>query len=64
MTIKDAYEVAGMTASCGLSPLARYGLPMGVQIVGPYLQDRTPLRFAQLVEQALGGFEPPPFALA
>jgi amidase len=36
------------------------GMPMGLQVVGPYLEDRTPLRFAQLAEQALGGFMPPP----
>jgi amidase len=36
------------------------GLPMGVQLIGPYLEDRTPLRFAQLVEEALGGFVAPP----
>ena len=40
------------------------GMPMGVQAVGPYLEDRTPLRFAQLAEQALGGFEPPPLPRA
>jgi len=26
---------------------------------GPYLEDRTPLKFAQLVERALGGFMAP-----
>lgn len=36
------------------------GLPVGLQIVGPYLEDKTPLRFAQLVEEQLGGFIPPP----
>ena len=36
------------------------GLPMGVQVVGPYLEDRTPLRFAALVERELGGFRASP----
>ncbi len=36
------------------------GLPAGVQVIGPYLEDRTTLRFAQLVEAELGGFTPPP----
>lgn len=36
------------------------GLPVGVQIIGPYLEDRTPLAFAQLAEQAFGGFRAPP----
>lgn len=36
------------------------GLPMGLQVVGPYLEDRTPLRFAQLAEREFGGFVPPP----
>jgi amidase len=40
------------------------GLPAGVQIVGPYLGDRTTLRFAQLLEQELGGFMPPPIVAA
>ncbi|MDP3823619.1 MAG: amidase [Burkholderiales bacterium] len=36
------------------------GLPVGVQIVGPYLEDRTTIRFAQLLAEAAGGFERPP----
>jgi amidase len=35
------------------------GLPIGVQIIGPYLEDSTPIQFAQLLEQAFGGFVPP-----
>jgi amidase len=41
----------------GLSPS---GLPVGVQIVGPWLEDRTPLRLAELIEREFGGFVPPP----
>jgi amidase len=35
-------------------------LPIGVQIVGPYLEDRTVLTFATLLERELGGFVAPP----
>jgi amidase len=41
----------------GLSP---QGLPVGVQIVGPWLDDRTPLKLAELIEREFGGFIPPP----
>jgi amidase len=34
-------------------------LPVGVQIVGPWLEDRTPLRLAELIEREFGGFKPP-----
>jgi amidase len=36
------------------------GLPIGVQIIGPFLEDRTTIVFAGLVERAFGGFVPPP----
>ena len=36
------------------------GLPVGVQIVGPYLGDRTTIRFARLLAEQIGGFVPPP----
>lgn len=36
------------------------GLPIGVQIIGPLLEDRTPLAFARLLEREIGGFQPPP----
>ncbi|MBU6456902.1 MAG: amidase [Bradyrhizobium sp.] len=40
--------------------LSRGGLPVGVQIVGAWLEDRTPLKLAELIEREFGGFVPPP----
>ncbi len=31
------------------------GLPVGVQIIGPMWEDRTPLRLAELLEERVGG---------
>jgi amidase len=36
------------------------GLPIGMQIIGPYLEDRTTIAFAELVEREFGGFVAPP----
>jgi amidase len=38
----------------------REGLPIGLQAVGPYLEDYTPIRFAELVGREFGGFSRPP----
>lgn len=35
------------------------GLPVGVQLIGPLFEDRTPLRLAELLEQRIGGFRAP-----
>ncbi|MEV0617437.1 amidase [Nonomuraea sp. NPDC050404] len=35
------------------------GLPVGVQLIGPMFEDRTPLRLAELLEQRIGGFRAP-----
>lgn len=35
------------------------GLPVGVQLIGPLYEDRTPIRLAELLEQTLGGFRAP-----
>lgn len=40
--------------------LSADGLPVGAQIVGPWLEDRTTLKLAQLIEREGGGFVPPP----
>jgi amidase len=41
----------GLTAS---------GLPVGVQIVAPYLEDRTAIDVAARIAEVTGGFQPPP----
>jgi amidase len=40
--------------------LASDGLPVGMQVVAPFLDDRTALRFARLLEDEIGGFVAPP----
>ena len=36
------------------------GLPVGLQIVGPYLEDATPIDVGARLADVLGGFVPPP----
>lgn len=36
------------------------GLPVGIQITGPFWEDDTPIKFAELLAQEIGGFKPPP----
>jgi amidase len=36
------------------------GLPVGLQVIGPYLEDRTPIDFAARASEIIGGFAPPP----
>jgi amidase len=50
---------AHLPASVAPVGRTRAGLPVGIQIVGPYLEDRTSLAFAAQLESLLGGFEPP-----
>lgn len=52
--------VAGQPATAVPLGRTRAGLPIGVQVIGPYLEDRTPLRFAALLGRELGGIERPP----
>jgi amidase len=57
---------AGPATSAGLPaavvPIERGDnpLPIGVQIIGPHLGDRTVLAFAAGIEREFGGFVPPP----
>jgi amidase len=50
----------GLPATAIPLGLSREGLPVGVQIVGPWLEDRTPLKLAELIEREYDGFVPPP----
>src|SRR5262249_33488859 len=36
------------------------GLPVGIQIIGPHLEDRTTIDVARRLTEVTGGFEPPP----
>ena len=60
LTWPSLATLSGLPAT--VAPIGRSpeGLPIGMQIIGPALEDRTTLRFAELFEQEFGGFEPPP----
>jgi amidase len=50
----------GLPATAIPAGFASNGLPIGVQSIGPWLEDRTPLKLAELVEREIVGFVPPP----
>lgn len=52
--------VADLPATCMPTARQANGLPGGLQIIGPYMEDLTTIRFAELAAQAAGGFVPPP----
>ncbi|MBA4369462.1 MAG: hypothetical protein C0403_17690 [Desulfobacterium sp.] len=52
--------VAGLPATVAPIGITADGLPVGIQIVGPYLEDRTPIHFARLMKDVVCGFVPPP----
>ena len=51
--------LAGQPATAFPAGLTRGGLPIGLQAIGPYLEDRTPIRLAALVGKEIGGFTRP-----
>jgi amidase len=54
--------LVGLPATVVRVGTSREGLPIGVQLIGPYLGDRTTLAAARRLEALLGGFVPPPLA--
>lgn len=55
-------SLAGLPAVS--APIGRTpgGLPVGAQIIGPAHEDDTPITFAELAAEVVGGFTPPPVA--
>ena len=52
---------AHLPATAAPVGLTGAGLPVGLQIVGPYLEDATPIAFARALTRAgIAGFRPPP----
>jgi amidase len=51
--------VPGQPATAFPVGLSREGLPIGLQAVGPYLEDLTPIRFGALLAREIGGFRKP-----
>jgi amidase len=66
VTYGDQLVWISIATLCGLpatvAPIERSeaGLPIGVQIIGGYLEDRTTIGFAELLEREYGGFVAPP----
>lgn len=56
----DPAGTCGLPATAAPIDQSPAGLPIGVQIVGPFLEDRTTITFAELLEREYGGFIPPP----
>jgi amidase len=62
----DQIAWCAIATLCGLpatvAPIGRAesGLPIGVQIIGGYLEDRTTIAFAGMIEREFGGFSRPP----
>ncbi|MEW2265442.1 amidase [Streptomyces sp. NPDC047853] len=49
----------GLPATAVPAGVSSEGLPVGVQIIGPMFEDRTPLRLAELLDRETGGFRAP-----
>jgi amidase len=52
--------LTGLPATTAPVGLTRGGLPVGIQIIGPYLEDATPIDVAGKLADVVGGFRSPP----
>jgi amidase len=60
MSYMSVAVLTGCPATVAPAGKTAKGLPVGIQIVGPYLEDATPIRLAGLLAKENGGFTPPP----
>jgi amidase len=51
--------LTGCPATVAPAGRTRAGLPVGIQILGPYLEDATSIDIGQRIADIVGGFEPP-----
>lgn len=52
--------LTGCPATTVPAGLSKSGLPVGLQIMGPYLEDATAIHFGALLAREIGGFQSPP----
>ena len=52
--------LTGCPATAAPVGRTKEGLPVGMQILGPYLEDATPIDVARKMADVTGGFVPPP----
>lgn len=52
--------MTGLPATAAPIGQTGQGLPVGIQILGPYLEDATPIDIAGRLTELVGGFQPPP----
>ena len=60
MTWTRMAVVSGLPATVAPVGLSESGLPVGIQIIGARLEDRTTIDFAQGLSELMGGFVAPP----
>jgi amidase len=54
---------ANLPAAVGPAGLAANGMPRGVQIIAPHMEDRMAVQTAVILQQLQGGFRAPPIAM-
>lgn len=53
-------SLTGLPATAAPLGLDKSGLPVGIQIMGPYYEDSTPIDIARRLTELVGGFQAPP----